>query len=62
MKPFTTGVFNQTLIPEPPASTQSVYHALDPVVQAVFSDRNADIVGLLNNANSVAQAAIKNGT
>ena len=26
MKPFTTGIFNQSLIPEPAASTQSVYH------------------------------------
>ena len=26
MKPFTSGIFNQTLIPEPEASTQSVYH------------------------------------
>ena len=31
MKPFTTGIFNQTLIPEPAASTQSVYHSLDAV-------------------------------
>ena len=31
MKPFTTGIFSQTLIPEPEASTQSVYHALDAV-------------------------------
>ena len=29
MKPFTTGIFGQTLIPEPAASTQAVYHALD---------------------------------
>ena len=31
MKPFTTGIFNQKLIPEPAASTQSVYHSLDAV-------------------------------
>ena len=43
MKPFTTGIFNQKLVPEPAASTQSVYHALDPVVQAVLTDRNANI-------------------
>ena len=33
MKPFTTGIFNQTLVPEPAASTQSVYHSLDAVVR-----------------------------
>jgi ABC-type glycerol-3-phosphate transport system substrate-binding protein len=61
MSPFLTGIFKLRLYPEPAASTQSVYHALDPVVQAVFSDKNADIVGLLNNANNVAQAAIRSG-
>jgi multiple sugar transport system substrate-binding protein len=62
MAPFLNGIFKLKLYAEPPASTQSVYHALDPVVQAVFSDKNADIVGLLDNANAVAQAAIKSGT
>jgi ABC-type glycerol-3-phosphate transport system substrate-binding protein len=62
MKPFTTGIFAQTLIPEPPASTQSVYHALDPVVQAVLTDKNANIAQLLQQANSTAQAAISQGT
>jgi ABC-type glycerol-3-phosphate transport system substrate-binding protein len=62
MAPFLNGIFKLKLYAEPPVSTQSVYHALDPVVQAVFSDKNADIVGLLNNANNVAQAAIKSGT
>jgi multiple sugar transport system substrate-binding protein len=62
MTPFLNGIFKLKLFAEPPVSTQSVYHALDPVVQAVFSDKNADIVGLLNSANSVAQNAISNGT
>ena len=31
MKPFTTGIFAQKLIPEPAASTQAVYHSLDAV-------------------------------
>ena len=61
MKPFTTGVFKQTLIPEPAASTQSVYHALDPVVQAVLTDKNADVESLLAAANSAAQSAISGG-
>jgi ABC-type glycerol-3-phosphate transport system substrate-binding protein len=62
MKPFTTGIFLQTLIAEPSASTQSVYHALDPVVQAVLTDKNANIAQLLQQANSSAQAAISQGT
>jgi ABC-type glycerol-3-phosphate transport system substrate-binding protein len=62
MKPFTSGVFSQKLIPEPAASTQNVYHALDSVVEAVLTDQNADIQSLLKQANSSAQAAIKQGT
>jgi multiple sugar transport system substrate-binding protein len=61
MRPFTVGIFGQRLIPEPEASTQSVYHALDPVVEAVLTDQNADIQGLLKTANSSAQAAISQG-
>jgi multiple sugar transport system substrate-binding protein len=61
MKPFLTDVFNQQLIPEPAASTQSVYHALDPVVEAVLTDKNANIQSLLNQANDAAQAAISAG-
>src|SRR6478672_6566395 len=52
MRPFTTGIFNQQLIPEPPVTTQSVYHALDPVVQAVLTDKNANISSLLQQANT----------
>jgi ABC-type glycerol-3-phosphate transport system substrate-binding protein len=61
MAPFLTGIFKQKLFPEPAASTQSVYHALDPVVQAVFTDRNANIANLLAQANDVAQKAIREG-
>ena len=61
MTPFVTGIFKQNLYPEPAASTQSVYHALDPVVQAVFSDKNANINSLLAQANDVAQKAIREG-
>jgi multiple sugar transport system substrate-binding protein len=61
MKPFVTGIFAQKVIAEPAASTQSVYHALDPVVQAILTDQNADIQGLLKQANSTAQDAIKQG-
>ena len=43
MKPFTNGIFTQKLIPEPEASTQSVYHSLDAVVEAVLTNQNANI-------------------
>jgi hypothetical protein len=62
MKPFTTGIFKQKVYPEPAASTQSVYHSLDPVVQAVLTDKNADIASLLQQANSSAQSLISSGT
>jgi ABC-type glycerol-3-phosphate transport system substrate-binding protein len=61
MKPFLTDVFGQTLIPEPAASTQSVYKALDPVVEAVLTNKNADIQSLLAQANQTAQGAISSG-
>jgi multiple sugar transport system substrate-binding protein len=61
MTPFTTGIFNQTLVPEPAASTQSVYHALDSAVQAVLTNKDANIDQLLKSANGVAQAAIQQG-
>ena len=62
MKPFTTGIFNQTLVPEPEASTQSVYHSLDAVVEAVLTNKNTDIQSMLQQANSAAQAAISSGS
>jgi ABC-type glycerol-3-phosphate transport system substrate-binding protein len=61
MKPFTTGIFKQKLIPEPEASTQSVYHSLDAVVQAVLTNKNTDIQSMLQQANSAAQADISQG-
>ena len=62
MKPFTTGIFNQTLVPEPAVATQSVYHSLDAAVEAVLTDRNADIQSLLAQANQLAQQAISAGS
>jgi ABC-type glycerol-3-phosphate transport system substrate-binding protein len=61
MKPFTSGIFGQTLVPEPEASTQSVYHSLDAAVEAVLTDKNADIQSLLQQANNTAQQAISGG-
>jgi multiple sugar transport system substrate-binding protein len=62
MKPFNTGIFKQQLIPEPEASTQSVYHALDAVVEAVLTDKNTNVTQMLQQANSAAQTAIQQGT
>jgi multiple sugar transport system substrate-binding protein len=61
VKPFTRDIFNQRLIPEPPASTQSVYHSLDAPVEAVLTDKNANVADLLAQANSAAQSAISQG-
>jgi multiple sugar transport system substrate-binding protein len=62
MKPFLTGIFKQTLIPEPEAATQSVYHSLDAVVEAVLTNKNTNVVQMLQQANSAAQSAIQQGT
>jgi multiple sugar transport system substrate-binding protein len=61
LTPFTSKIFSQTLVPEPEASTQSVYHALDTVVQAVLTNKDADIDSLLKTANDAAQTAISQG-
>jgi ABC-type glycerol-3-phosphate transport system substrate-binding protein len=61
LKPFTVGIYNQTVVPEPAASTQSVYKTLDGPVQAVLTDKNANVQQLLDQANSAAQALISQG-
>ena len=62
MKPFLTNIFNQRLIPEPAASTQAVYHSLDAAVEAVLTDKNANVVQLLQQANDTAQNLIRQGS
>jgi len=62
MKPFLTNIFGESLIPEPEASTQSVYHSLDAVVEAVLTNKNTNVVQMLHQANSTAQAAIQQGS
>ena len=52
MTPFTSKIFDQPLVNEPVAHTQELYAALDPVVQAVLTDKNADIDALLDAANT----------
>jgi multiple sugar transport system substrate-binding protein len=61
IKPFTSGIFRQTVVPEPAASTQSVYHSLDSVVEAVLTTQDVNIPQMLNDANSAAQALIQQG-
>jgi multiple sugar transport system substrate-binding protein len=62
MKPFLNGIFKQNLIPEPEASTQSVYNALNAVVEAVLTNQGTNIGQMLQQANAQAQAAIKQGS
>ena len=61
MAPFMNNIFTQPLDSEPAASTQTLYSILDPVVQAVLTNKNADITSLLNAANTQVQTAIDKG-
>jgi multiple sugar transport system substrate-binding protein len=61
MKPFLSGIFGQRLVPEPEASTQSVYHSLDAVVEAVLTNKDTNVQQMLQQANSEAQSAISQG-
>ncbi len=58
MTPFTSKIFDQPLVNEPTLHTQDLYAALDPVVQAVLTDQNADIDALLDAANTQVQALL----
>ena len=58
MTPYTDKMFDQQLLTEPTRSTQEVYALLDPVVQAVLTDRDADIEALLAKAETDAQALL----
>jgi multiple sugar transport system substrate-binding protein len=58
MTPFTSKIFDQPLVNEPTLHTQDLYAALDPVVQAVLTDQNADIDALLSAANTQVQALL----
>ena len=55
MTPFTSKINSQPLVTEPRYNTQDLYKALDPVVQAVLTDKNADISKLLDAANVAVQ-------
>lgn len=61
MVSFTSKIFDQQLVNEPTAHTQELYAALDPVVQAVLTDQNANIDALLEAANQQVQAVLDQG-
>ncbi len=61
MTGFTDIMFDQPLVGEPSQTTQEIYALLDPVVQAVLTDQNADIDALLADANTQAQALLDQG-
>lgn len=58
MTPFTSKIFDEPLINEPVAHTQDLYAALDPVVQAVLTDKNANVDALLDAANKQMQTVL----
>jgi ABC-type glycerol-3-phosphate transport system substrate-binding protein len=58
MQGFIDHIFEQTPVGEPKSHTQEIYALLDPVVQAVLTDENADIDALLAQADTDAQALL----
>lgn len=58
MSGFFDGIFDQSPVGEPKGKTQEIYALLDTVVQAVLTDRNADIGALLTQADADAQALL----
>ena len=58
MTPFIEGIWEQTPVGEFKGSTQEIYALLDPIVQAVLTDQNADIDALLAQADEEAQALL----
>jgi ABC-type glycerol-3-phosphate transport system substrate-binding protein len=61
MSGFFDGIFAQTPTGEPKGHTQEIYALLDPIVQAVLTDENADIDALLTQADQDAQAILDAG-
>ena len=58
VKPFTSGIGAQPIVPEPNKHTQDLYGALDSVVQAVLTQKNPDVDALLKAVNVKIQALI----
>ncbi|GLY19229.1 sugar ABC transporter substrate-binding protein [Kineosporia sp. NBRC 101677] len=58
MKHYTDAAFSQPLVPEPPVATQDLYAALDPVVQKILTDQDANAGELLNQADAKVQTIL----
>jgi len=58
LKPFTSGIFDQQIVPEPSAHTQDLYGALDSVVQAVLTKKNVDVDAQLTAVDKKIQALV----
>lgn len=56
--PFTDKIFDANLAPEPNKHTQELYGALDSVVQAVLTDKNANIDQLLTTVDGNIQKLV----
>ncbi len=56
--PFTDKIFDANLVPEPNKHTQELYGALDSVVQAVLTDKNANTDKLLTTVDTNIQALV----
>ena len=56
--PFTDKIFDQQVIPEPAKASQQLYAALDSVVQAVLTDKNADVDALLKGVDAKMQRVV----
>ena len=57
-QPYLDRAPGQTVIPEPRSNAQELYAALDPVVQAVLTDENADVGALVTEAAAAVQAKL----
>jgi ABC-type glycerol-3-phosphate transport system substrate-binding protein len=58
LTPFTDNIFDQKISPEPPSHTQDLYGALDSVVQAVLTNKNADVDSMLKGVDTKIQALV----
>lgn len=57
-QPYLDRAPSQKVIPEPKSNAQELYAALDPVVQAVLTDKNADVDVLVADAAQAVQAKL----
>lgn len=57
-QPYLDRAPKQTVLSEPVANAQELYAALDPVVQAVLTDENADIDSLVAEAAKAVQGKL----